>query len=117
MKEKFGNLKELKELGKTRKHPYTIEQIINPTLKCTNGENMIEVKKRMKEVINEIVQRNGGTKVAIVSHGAAIKFYLTDWCSLKENSLFYQNKEIKLESPSAIKLVFYSQHLKEIETI
>ncbi len=104
-------------LGKVKEHPYTIEQIINPSLKCTGGENMLEVKERMEKAINEIVQKNLGKKVVVVSHGASIKFYLSKWCEFRENKLFYNNTEITTESPSILKLTFNSENLANIEKI
>ena len=73
MKEYCGDREELKKLGQIKKNSYTIEQMIDNTLKCTGGENFKEVEKRMNEVIEEIVKNNIGKNVAIVSHGAAIK--------------------------------------------
>ena len=117
MKENFGYLEELKRLGETKEHSYTIEQIINPSLKCTGGENMLEVKARMEKVINEILQNNIGQKVVVVSHGAAIKFYLSNWCEFRENKLFYNNLEIVTESPSLFKLTFKGDNLANIKKI
>ena len=117
MKENFGYLEELKRLGETKEHSYTIEQIINPSLKCTGGENMLEVKERMENAINEILLNNLGQKVVVVSHGAAIKFYLSKWCEFRGNKLFYNNTEITTESPSILKLTFYSENLANIEKI
>ena len=117
MKENFGDLEELKRLEETKEHSYTIEQIINPRLKCTEGENMLEVKERMEKAINEIVQKKLGKKVVVVSHGAAIKFYLSKWCEFRENKLFYNNTEITTESPSILKLTFNSENLANIEKI
>ena len=78
---------------------------------------MLEVKARMEKVINEILQNNIGQKVVVVSHGAAIKFYLSKWCEFRENKLFYNNTEITTESPSILKLTFNSENLANIEKI
>lgn len=104
-------------MGEIKKYPYTIEQIIDPFLKCEDGENMIEVKNRMEQAMQSIIRNNIGGKVVVVSHGAAIKFYLRDWCKFKENKLFYNNAEIKTESPSILKLIFNQEELKSIEVI
>ncbi|MFR7544998.1 MAG: histidine phosphatase family protein [Clostridia bacterium] len=117
MKENFGNLNQLKKIGKIKKYPYTVEQIIDPFLKCDDGENMIEVKNRMKQAMQSIIKNNVGNKVVVVSHGAAIKFYLSDWCNFKENKLVYENKEIKIESPSILKMIFNKENLENIEVI
>ena len=117
MKENIGNLNQLKKIGKIKKYPYTVEQIIDPFLKCDDGENMIEVKNRMKQAMQSIIKNNVGNKVVVVSHGAAIKFYLSDWCNFKENKLVYENKEIKIESPSILKMIFNKENLENIEVI
>ena len=55
---------------------------------------MLEVKEIMEKAINEILQNNLGQKVVIVSHGAAIKFYLSKWCEFRENKLLHNNTEM-----------------------
>ena len=82
---KLGNLKTLIELGKDKRHTYTEEQLKDENLKNVNGENRIEVNKRMTTSLNKILKDNIGKKVVIVSHGAAIKFLLLNWCDLNEN--------------------------------
>lgn len=114
MKGCCGDREELRRLGKNKRNPYTIEQMINNSLKCAGGENFTEVEKRMNEVIEEIVENNIGKNVAIVSHGAAIKYYLKKYCDFKNNKLLYKEKEIYIASPSILKLEFEGIKLKEI---
>lgn len=117
-KENYGDLDELAELGKVKKNPYTIEQIIDRDLKCTNGENMNDTKNRFEEKINKIINNNLGKKIAIVSHGAAIKFYLMNWCELIGKDIVYKGNIIKIESPSITKLIFDENiQLKEMYNI
>lgn len=117
-KENYGDLAELAELGKVKKNPYTIEQIIDRDLKCTNGESMNETKNRFEEKINKVINNNLGKKIAIVSHGAAIKFYLMNWCELIGNDIVYKGNIIKIESPSITKLIFDENiQLKEMYNI
>ena len=78
---------------------------------------MLEVKERMENAINEILLNNLGQKVVVVSHGAAIKFYLSKWCEFRENKLFYNNLEIVTESPSLFKLTFKGDNLANIKKI
>ena len=112
-KENYGDLDELAELGKVKKNPYTIEQIIDRDLKCTNGESMNDTKK-----INEVINNNLGKRLAIVSHGAAIKFYLMNWCELIGKDIEYKGNIIKIESPSITKLIFdENMQLKEMYNI
>lgn len=117
-KENYGDLAELAELGKVKKNPYTIEQIIDRDLKCTNGESMNDTKNRFEEKINEVINNNSGKKIAIVSHGAAIKFYLMNWCELIGKDIVYKGNIIKIESPSITKLIFDENiQLKEMYNI
>lgn len=88
--------------------------MIDNSLKCTEGENFIEVEKRMDEVIRNIVKNNIGKKVAIVSHGAAIKYYLKKYCDFRNNKLLYKEKEVKIDSPSILKLEFEGIELEKI---
>lgn len=115
---KLGNLKTLIELGKDKRHTYTEEQLKDENLKNVNGENRIEVNKRMTTSLNKILKDNIGKKVVIVSHGAAIKFLLLNWCDLNENyKLVYNNSIIEVESPSAIKLEFKKESLENMTII
>ena len=117
-KENYGDLDELAELGKVKKNPYTIEQIIDRDLKCTNGERMNDTKNRFEEKINEVINNNLGKRLAIVSHGAAIKFYLMNWCELIGKDIEYKGNTIKIESPSITKLIFdENMQLKEMYNI
>ena len=97
--------------------PYTIEQMLNPKLKCTNGESMEEVKVRMDDSVRRIAQENVGKKVAIVSHGAAIKFFLMNWCKLSGAYLYYKENCIRVNSPGIIKILIKDQEVTSIETI
>lgn len=115
---KLGNLETLRELGKDKKHIYTEEQLMDENLKNIDGENRIEVNKRMTTSLNKILKDNAGKKVVIVSHGAAIKFLLMNWCDLNENcKLVYNNSIIEVESPSAIKLEFRKENLENMTII
>ena len=97
---------------------YTKMQLINPNLKNEFGESNIEVQKRMEEVISQIVKNNKGRRIAIVSHGAAIKFYLTKYCLLNERyKLEYKGKELEITSPSLLKLFFKENQLMNIKQI
>ena len=117
MKEDYGNLEELEALEEKLSRPYTIEQMLNPKLKCTNGESMEEVKVRMDDSIRRIAQENVGKKVAIVSHGAAIKFFLMNWCKLSGAYLYYKGNCIRVNSPGIIKIMIEDEEVTSIETI
>ena len=108
---------ELNALEEELDRPYTIEQMLNPKLKCTNGESMEEVKVRMDDSIKRIVNENLGKKVAIISHGAAIKFFLMNWCKLSGAYLYYKGNCIRVNSPGVIKIMIKDGSVVNIETI
>ena len=115
---KLGNLVTLKELGKGKKHSFTEEQLLDGNLKNIDGESRFEVYKRMKSFFDKILEENEGKKIAIVSHGAAIKFLLTDWCKVNEDGkLVYNNDIIEVTSPCIICLELEKKTLKELRVI
>lgn len=115
---KLGDLDKLKELGKTKKYTFTEEQLLDNCLKNINGESMQEVNQRMSLVINEILKNNENKRIAIISHGASMKFYLMNFCSLNsDRKLVYNNQILDFSSPSVIKLVFDKQKLVSLNNI
>lgn len=99
-------------------HSFTIEQILDEDLKNKDGESRKEVTIRMEKAFLKILNKNKGKRIAIVSHGAALKFLLLKWCNVSENNeIEYNKKEILLYSPGIIKLVFEGNSLIELEQI
>lgn len=118
MKENYGNLEELKKLGKDKKHSFTEEQLLDENLKNREGESRAEVTKRMEVAFHRVLVENSGKKIAIVSHGAAIQFLLMKWCKLSNtNQLEWGGKTITLSSPGVIKLVFEEKNLISLTQI
>lgn len=118
MKESYGDLKSLEELGKSKKESFTIEQLLDETLKNKDGESRKEVANRMKMALEHILKENSGKNIAVVSHGAAIKFLLMNWCNLnKNNQLEFKDKIITLNSPGVLRLTFNDIELNEIVQI
>ena len=115
MKESYGDLKSLEELGKSKKESFTIEQLLDETLKNKDGESREEVANRMERAFENILKENIGKNIAIVSHGAAIKFLIMKWCNLnKNNQIEFKDKIITLNSPGVLKLIFDDMDLKEL---
>ena len=52
---RLGILADLKELGKTKKHSFTEEQLLDSKLKNTDGESREEVNLRVSSFMNEIL--------------------------------------------------------------
>lgn len=120
--ESYGDLLALKELGMKSKNDYTTDQLMYENLKNKDGESNLEVRKRMTDAIMEILDNFQGKKIAVVSHGAAIKYYLQNFCEYdKENETLVYNGEAvcsrKLESPSLIKIVFKGKTVVSFEGV
>lgn len=115
---KLGNLDSLAKLKNKYAYPFTTEQLLDENLKNENGENRIEVNNRMTSFINSLLNSNEGSRIAVVSHGAAIKFLLMNWCSLNETfELVYQNEVLNIASPSVIKLEFNKDSLLNLSQL
>lgn len=115
---KLGNLDSLKKLGEIYKHTFAEEQLLDSRLNNIDGEDRIEVNKRMTNCINKILLNNENKKIAIVSHGAAMRFYLMNYCTLNEDiKLVYKDEILDFSSPSIIKLTFDKLALINIENI
>ncbi|MBQ3415246.1 MAG: histidine phosphatase family protein [Clostridia bacterium] len=95
-------------------------QILDPNFKNYLGENNLEVRKRMKKAIFSTIRQNIGKKIAFVGHGAAIKFFLQEFCTYnKEKDLLEYNGRVVcpryLESPSMIQIIFKDEVIKNIK--
>ena len=118
MKESYGDLKKLEELGKTKQNSFTIEQLLDESLRNVDGESRMEVTNRMEKAFNRVFFENLGKNIAIVSHGASIKFLLMKWCNLNNNNqLEFNEKTINLNSPGILKLLFDGKDLIELVQI
>ena len=118
MKESYGDLNKLKELGKGKSNSFTTEQLIDEDFKNIGGESRKETFDRMEKVFNDILRENKGKKIAVLSHGAAIKFLIMKWCKLNENNeIEFNKKKIIVNSPGIIKLVFEDDKLLKLEQI
>ena len=112
----------LKKLGEGKKNSFTTEQLLNSTFKNIGGESNLEVRKRMLEFFEYIISRHGGERIAVVSHGAAIKFFLQHFCEVDfTNETFgFESKVVcstKLESPCVLRLVFDGREAIVVEKV
>lgn len=119
---RLGNKDELDQLGKNAKYSYTTEQIINPKLKVKNGESREETEARFSKAFYKVLKENRGKRVAIISHGAAIKFFLLNFCNfdISSRAIIFKNKIIateRLNSPEIFKFVFQNEKILNIEKI
>ena len=116
---KLGNIEDLAEFMKDKEtRDPSREQLAFPDFKTRDGESANETKKRMTECINEIIKNYEGKRIAIVSHGGSIKFYLLNYCSVNEGlNLEYKGTELNITSPCLLKLTFRNNRLIELKQI
>lgn len=115
---KLGDLNDLKGLGKNKQHSFVEEQLLDDNLKNSLGESLIDVQKRMDSVISKIVLDNKNKSIVIVSHGAALKFYLRKFCKLnKDIKLEFNNGVLDFPSPCIIKLIINDDKVIDIKNI
>lgn len=116
---KLGNIEDLVEFmkDKSTRDP-SREQLAFPEFKTRNGESAMDTNKRMNEFINEILEKYKEKRIAIVSHGGAIKFFLLNYCIVNNNLILeYKGKELKIASPCLLKLTYRDNKLVNLEQI
>lgn len=116
---KLGNIDDLAQFmsDKETRDP-SREQLAFPDFKTRDGESANETNKRMNEFINEMLEKYPGKRIAIVSHGGTIKFYLLSYCNVNESlNLEFEGKELNIASPCLLKLTFIKNELKNLEQI
>ncbi len=116
---KLGNLDELAIFMKNKKtRDPSQEQLLDTTFKTSNGESAEDTNKRMNIVLNKMLNEYSSKKIAVVSHGGAIKFYLLNWCSINEDvKLVYKDKILDITSPCLLKLTFIENKLIDLEQL
>lgn len=94
------------------------EQLIFLDFKTRDVESANETCKRMTECINEIIKIYEGKRIAIVSHGGSIKFYLLNFCNVNKNlNLEYKGRKLNITSPCLLKLTYRNNELIDLEQI
>ena len=114
---KLGNIEDLAKFmnDKTSRDP-SREQLAFPEFKTRDGESANDTNKRMNAFISEILEKYKGKRIAVVSHGGSIKFYLLSYCKVNENlNLEYRGKELDITSPCLLKLIFRNNELVDLE--
>ena len=116
---KLGNLKELGEFMKDKKtRDPSQEQLLDRNFKTSDGESAEDTRQRMTKFFDKILQEYNGKKIAIVSHGGSIKFFLLNWCEVNDDvKLVYKNTVLDITSPCLLKLTFRKNELVDIEQI
>lgn len=116
---KLGNMEDLAKFmnDKNSRDP-SREQLAFPEFKTHDGESANDTNKRMNEFISEILKKYQGKRIAVISHGGSIKFYLLSYCKVNKNlNLEYKGKELNITSPCLLKLTFRNNELVDLEQI
>lgn len=116
---KLGNLKELGEFMKDKatRDP-SQEQLLDRTFKTSDGESAEQTRERMNKFFDKILKEYEGKRIAIISHGGSIKFFLLNWCEVnKEVKLVYKDITLDITSPCLLKMTFKKNKLINIEQI
>lgn len=116
---KLGNIEDLAKFmnDKETRDP-SREQLAFPDFKTHDGESANDTNKRMNEFINEILEKYSEKRIAIISHGGSIKFYLLSYCKVNEDlNLLYNEEKLNVTSPCILKLTFRKNELVNLEQI
>ena len=97
------------------------KQMLDKNYKLNGGESQLEVRTRMLEVINEILNNNKNKKVAIFTHSTAIAFLLKEWCEVNYCDDYKFNGNVFFDGNwnycETFKLVFENNKLIDIKNI
>ncbi len=117
---KLGNLKELGEFMKDKatRDP-SQEQLLDRNFRTSDGESAEQTKERMNKFFDRILKEYCGKRIAVVSHGGSVKFFLLNWCTVNEDvKLVYNNEKVlNIKSPCLLKLTFRKNELLNLEQI
>lgn len=90
LKERIQGITSWEELPKD----FGERQFKDETYKIGFGENQQEVRKRMEEVFDEILNNHKDKRIVIVGHSTAISFLLKKWCIVNYNKPYkFKEKE------------------------
>ena len=114
---KLGNLKELGEFMKDKKtRDPSQEQLLDRKFKTSDGESAEDTRERMTKFFDRILKEYKGKKIAVVSHGGSIKFFLLNWCKVNQDvRLVYNNTILDITSPCLLKMTFKENKLINLE--
>jgi len=101
---------------------FEYRQMIEPEFKVGNGENQIEVANRMYNALLDVLRKNEGKRIAIVSHATAISFLLILLGEFTKEGIVVNNKTIidknfKWNAPEVFKLEFEDYELTNVRRV
>lgn len=101
---------------------FEIRQMTDSKFKMPNGENQIEVANRMYNALLDVLRKNEGKRIAIVSHATAIAFLFIKLGKFTEEGIYINDKVIiakdfKWNAPEVFKLEFDDDKLIALNVI
>ena len=114
-----SNLNELAEFMKNKNtRDPSQEQLLDRKFKTSDGESAEETNQRMTKFFDRILKEYAGKKIAVISHGGSIKFFLLNWCQVnKEVKLVYKDAVLNITSPCLLKMTFRDSELINIKQL
>lgn len=102
-----------------------IRQYKYEDFKTEGGESQKDVRKRVGEVIDEILEQHKDKRIAVFAHGYAITFFLLKYCKLidvedRKLTFEFKNKIVlnkRINAPEVFKLTYEDKNLLNIELI
>ena len=116
---KLGNLKEIAEFMKDKNtRDPSQEQLLDRTFRTSDGESAEQTRERMNKFLDKILKEYEGKRIAVISHGGSIKFFLLNWCTVNENvKLVYKDIVLNITSPCLLKMRFRKNEFINIEQL
>ena len=87
---------------------------------CDRGqEKFTTCPLQFRSRFDRILKKYEGKRIAVVSHGGAIKFFLLNWCTVNDNVelVYKKNTILNIKSPCLLKLTFRKNELINLEQI
>ena len=101
---------------------FEIHQFNDNNYKLEKGESLNEVRERVLNALNSILNKSTANNIAIVFHSTAMMAVLKTWCDVSYDSNYYFNNEIFFDGKwnycETFKLIFNDNNdLLEIKNI
>lgn len=98
------------------------KQIDDENYKLKNGESRKETADRMYKALMNVLEKNKGKRIAIVSHATAItylfmKMFKSDGITISYNGKKLMDKNFVWNAPEIFKLVYENDNLISIENV
>jgi len=73
----------------------------------------------MNEFFSKMLTKYEGKRIAVVSHGGSIKFFLLNWCEVNEDIKLVYGKDVilNIKSPCLLKLTFNQKELVDLQQL